>query len=66
MKPNASTYKPDPAYLRELIEQSGLTQEKAALRIGVSVRAMRNYLSETAGRQAPYPVQFALECLASN
>lgn len=58
-------YKPDPAYLRRLIEQSGLSQRQAAKRIGIGERTMRQYLATT-GRcdQAPYPIQFALEVLA--
>jgi len=59
MKPNASKHNPDPAYLRELIERAGLSQREAARRIGISERVMRYYLSGE--REAPYPVQYALE-----
>ncbi|OPE36160.1 XRE family transcriptional regulator [Pseudomonas aeruginosa] len=65
MKPDSSKHNPDPQYLRGLYERAGLKQEEAARRIGITARALRNYVSETAGREAPYPVQFALECLAS-
>ncbi len=65
MKLDASNHNPDPRYLRGLYEGAGLTQEEAARRIGITARALRNYVSETAGREAPYPVQFALECLAN-
>lgn len=67
MKPNASQHNPDPCYLRGLLAQSGLTQKQAADLIGLSDRVMRYYLSDVhsaAYRAAPYPVQFALECLA--
>lgn len=66
MIPDATQYNPDPAYLRELIARSGLSQRQAAFRIGIGERSMRQYLA-TSGRQdaAPYCVQFALEALAS-
>jgi hypothetical protein len=66
MKPNAITHNPDPHYLRGLLEQAGISQRQAAEAIGISDRAMRYYLSEVdhpTYRAAPYPVQFALECL---
>jgi len=62
--PDAAQVNSDPRYLRRLIERTGMTQEEVAQRIGISFRAMRNYLSEAAARPAPYLVQFALECLA--
>jgi hypothetical protein len=65
MIPDASLYNPDPAYLRSLIERTGLSQRQCAFCIGIGERSMRQYLA-TSGRQdaCPYPVQFALECLA--
>lgn len=69
MKPDASRHNPDPSYLRGLLEKAGLTQRQAAQRLGISDRVMRYYLSaETSDsyRAAPYPVQFALECLAAD
>ncbi len=69
MKPDASQHNPDPRYLRGLLEKAGLTQRQAAQLLGISDRVMRYYLSaETSDsyRAAPYPVQFALECLASS
>lgn len=64
MKPDASKHNPDPLYLRQLVEQSGLSQRECARRIGIGERTMRQYLASS-GRcdQAPYPVQFALEAL---
>ena len=66
MKPNSEKYNPDPIYLRSLVEQSGLSQRKAAKVIGVSERVMRNYLSLNPNdhTKCPYPVQYCLECLA--
>lgn len=61
MKPNALKHNPDPDYLRELIDRAGLSQREAARRIGISERVMRYYLSGE--REAPYPVQYALESL---
>ncbi|WP_165676581.1 helix-turn-helix domain-containing protein [Metapseudomonas otitidis] len=68
-KPDASNHNPDPRYLRGLLEQAGVSQRKAAELIGITDRAMRYYLSDKSSesyRVAPYPVQFALECLASS
>lgn len=65
--PDSATHNPDPAYLRGLIERAGLTQRAAARAIGVSERIMRQYLADrvaSTAMDAPYPVQFALECLA--
>ena len=63
MKPDPKTYNPDPAYLRGLVERSGLSQRECARRIGISDRAMRYYLS---GERKPmYAVQYLLEVLAS-
>ena len=64
MRPDAFLHNPSPRYLRGLIERSGLTQQKAAEAIGITEKALRNYISEAIERKAPYPVQFALECLA--
>lgn len=65
MKPDASRHNPDPRYIAGLIEQTGLTQEEVARRLGITPKALRNYKSETMGREIPYTTQFALECLAS-
>lgn len=69
MKPNASTHNPDPRYLRGLLDRAGLTQKQAADLLGISDRVMRYYLSDTDSatyRAAPYPVQFAMECLTDS
>ena len=69
MKPNIKHHNPDPAYLRVLLEQAGLSQRKAAHLLGVSERMMRYYLVHSDNpnyRPMPYTVQFAIECLAKN
>ncbi|WP_395503037.1 helix-turn-helix domain-containing protein [Ectopseudomonas mendocina] len=65
MKPDASRHNPDPRYIAGLIEQTGLTQEAVARRLGITPKALRNYKSESMAREIPYATQFALECLAS-
>ena len=63
-KPDAAKYNPDPEHLRRLVDATGLSQVKAAERIGVSQRTMRAWL---AGDQTfPYTAQFALEALATS
>lgn len=64
-RPDAQLHNPDPAYLRQLLAIGNYTQSQAAAAIGLSPRAMRYYLTDRAGdhRDAPYVVQFALECL---
>ena len=67
MKPNIQHHNPNPAYLRALLEQAGLSQRAAARALGVSERMMRYYLVHTDNpnyRPMPYAVQFCLECLA--
>lgn len=62
-RPDAVWHKPDPTYLRELLERAGLSQRGAARQLGLAERTMRYYL---AGEQeAPYPVQYCLEVLAA-
>jgi len=61
MKPDASTYNPDPQYLRELLDSTGLTRKAQAKLLGVDQRTIRYWLSGE--RQFPYSVQFTLECL---
>lgn len=67
MKPDAQNYNPDPDYLRTLITKAGLTQAKTAKLIGINARSIRRYLScidSPNYQQAPYAIQFAIECLA--
>lgn len=65
MKPDSAKHNPDPDYLRALLEKAGLTQRAAAEAIGISPRLLRYYLTDRDGdyREAPYPVQYALERL---
>jgi len=66
-KPDAEKHNPDPQYLRQLIERSGLSQRGAAHAIGVPERMMRYHcqpVDHPTYREAPYVVQFALEALA--
>lgn len=65
--PDASLHNPDPLYLRELLATAGYEQRRAAHQIGISDRLLRYYLvsvDHPTYRAAPYPVQFAIECLA--
>lgn len=67
MRPDSSRHNPDPRYLRGLLEKADISQRQAAKLLGITDRAMRYHLSDEASasfRPAPYPVQFALECLA--
>ncbi len=60
--PDASLHVTDPAYLRELLKQAGLSQRRAALKLGLNERTMRYYC---AGRhEIPYVVQYAMEMAA--
>lgn len=66
-RPDATKHTPDPEYLRSLVERAGVSQREAARIIGVeNERTFRRYLTLKASdyQPAPYPVQFALECLA--
>ena len=68
-RPDASTHNPDPRYLRGLLEKAGTSQREAARLLGITDRSMRYYLSDETSdswRAAPYPIQFALECLAAS
>lgn len=61
MIPDASNYDPNPEYLSQLIESTGITQPALALRLGVNERTIRKW--KHGERVAPYLAQFALECL---
>jgi len=69
MTPNAENHNPDPAYLRDLIDQAGISQRKAARLIGIDERTMRSYLASRTTKKAmnaPYAVQYCLEQLNEN
>ena len=60
-KPDVSQHNPDPAYLRLLVAESGLSQRQAAKAIGHNERTMRYWLN---GKHTfAYSVQYALEKL---
>lgn len=61
MKPDPKTYNPDPSYLNELIESTGMTQPQVADLLNTNERTVRRW--QTGESRYPYPVQFALECL---
>lgn len=62
-RPDAKWHRPDPTYLRQLLERAGLSQRAAARALGLTDRTMRYYAS---GEQAmPYTVQYCLEVLAA-
>ena len=64
--PDARTaHNPDPLYLRELVDATGLTQLDVAQRLGISPRKLRYHLAEGTKMPAPYVVQYALEGLAA-
>ena len=65
-KPTPENYNTNTEYLRGLIEKIGLSQRKTALAIGISERSLRDYLNSSHPSKPPYPVQFALECLADS
>jgi len=64
--PDVTDAETRPEWLRMCIAASGMSQRAAAKRIGVSERIMRQYLADRyakTAQNAPYPVQYALECL---
>ena len=60
--PDATFRRADAGYIRKLIEDAGLSQRKAAAKLGISDRLMRHYAADQ--RQMPYALQFCLEVLA--
>lgn len=67
MVPNAPLlHDPDPARLRKLMADAGITMVAASQACGVSVRTLERYLTPKAlqrGHWCPYPLQFTLEAL---
>lgn len=57
-------HRPDPAYLRGLIERAGISQREAARRLGVTDSHLRKWLREPPASVCPYPAQVCLELLA--
>jgi transcriptional regulator with XRE-family HTH domain len=68
MTPDTRHHNPDPSYLRELVAQVGLSQREIARRLGVNESQFRRYLlpmDRATYREAPYLLQFAVECWAA-
>ncbi len=66
--PTVENHNPDPAYLRGLVSQIGLSQREVARRLGVNETQFRKYLTpryRKSHRAAPYLVQYALEAWAA-
>lgn len=67
LRPDATHHDPRPEYIRALINETGMSIRACAVLIGINRRTLMYYLAGIkAGKPclAPYPVQFALECLA--
>jgi transcriptional regulator with XRE-family HTH domain len=60
--PNASRAKGEPAYLRGLVDRSGLSQAEVARALGIDARTFRRYLLGEV--RIPYLVEFGVECAA--
>jgi len=66
MTPDASQYNPDPKYMADLIESTGLNQEALGELIGYGSRTIRSWVADPKApgfRTYPYSAQFAIECL---
>jgi hypothetical protein len=61
MKPSAAEYNPDPVYLKELIDSTGLDPREIGVILGHDRRTIERWLAGE--RRFPYSIQFALECL---
>ena len=62
MKPNAENeYNPDPAYMSDLVNSTGLTRGELAKLLGISDRSIRQWMS--GDRRFSYMAQFCVECL---
>lgn len=63
----AKFHRPDPDYLRGLINSTGLPRARIAQRLGISDSALKRYTVPSGSPShlpAPYLVQYALETLA--
>lgn len=70
MIPDAQQHNPDPAYMRQLRNATGLTQTQLARKLGLSRRMVQiyeaNIESVNQKHRATYLYQYALERLAEN
>ena len=62
-RPDATRFNPDPAYIRALINKTGLTLSGCAHTIGVPAATLEEYTKRSSRNKYKYPVQFALECI---
>ena len=61
MIPDCKYHNPDPDYIRRLIRDAGMTQNKACAKIGISLRSLHDYINPKHPSKIPYSVQFCLE-----
>lgn len=61
MKPNAEQYNPDPDYMADLVNSTGLTRGELATLLGISDRYIRQWMS--GDRKFSYMAQFCVECV---
>lgn len=63
MKPDARKEKSlTPRQVRQHVALTGMTQGEVAARLGITARALSNYMRD---RRIPYPTQYALKALAA-
>jgi hypothetical protein len=60
--PDAVSHRPDPEYIRRLLELANVSQRGFARVVGINERTMRDYV--VGASPMPYSVQFCLETLA--
>ena len=62
MKPDAENeFNPDPVYMSDLVNSTGLTRGELAKLLGVSDRSIRQWMS--GDRNFSYMAQFCVECV---
>jgi DNA-binding transcriptional regulator YiaG len=62
MLPNAISHNQEPAYIRQLLEKSRLSQRQFAKTVGVNERTVRMWVASPC---IPYTAQYCLEVLAN-
>jgi hypothetical protein len=60
--PKPECYRPEPDYMRTLVERSGMSQRRCARLLCVDERTMRGWI--LGERSFPYSAQFTMEALA--
>ena len=62
MKPDAENeFNPDPVYMSDLVNSTGLTRGELATLLGISDRYIRQWMS--GDRKFSYMAQFCVECV---